>query len=251
MTHAEALASSYQLLSPFSDRQCWEFHNNLVHLRFITKYFPREGKILDAGSGIGILTLALHLLGYEVEGMDKYVFQGHNTYYIEDQQRLRAIWEKQGIRIIEKDVATDTIHETYDGVITVAVIEHQKDPQAFLKSLIAPIRSGGHLYVATPNVTHLLNRIRFICGRTPLGNLKEFFAAGSGFTGHWREYSLTELRQMVAWSGLEVALAKNLQSMRPTLRVQAPRDIYVSLFRALAMLLPGCKDTNIIIGKKP
>lgn len=250
MTHAEALAASYQLLSPFSDRQQWEFRNNLVHLRFITEYFPKEGKLLDAGSGIGILTLALHLLGYTVEGMDKYVFQGHNTYYIEDQERLRAIWASQGVRIMEKDVATDTIEQTYDGVLTVAVIEHQKDPQAFLKSLIAPMKRGGYLYVATPNVTHLLNRIRFVFGRTPLGNLKEFFAAGDAFTGHWREYSLSELRQMVEWSGLEITLAKNLQSMRPTLRLKAPRDLYVSFFRALGMLLPGGGDTNIIIGKK-
>ena len=111
MTHEQALETSYKLLSPFSDKQRWEFNNNLVHLRFITRYLEPDGKLLDAGSGIGILTLALNLLGYKVEGMDKYVFQGHTAYYIEDQNRLRSIWEKQGVKITEKDLLAEAISE--------------------------------------------------------------------------------------------------------------------------------------------
>ncbi len=250
MTHEQALATAYALLSPFSDKQRWEFHNNLLHLRFITRYFDQKEKLLDAGSGIGILTMALHLLGYRIEGMDKYVFQGHTVYHIDDQARLRSIWTRQGIQIIEKDLLTDEISEKYDGVISVAVIEHQKDPQKFLRSIIAPLRAGGQLYLATPNVTHLLNRLRFVCGRPPLGNLKEFFANGENFTGHWREYSLGELILFFQWMKLDIVMAKTLQSMKPSLRIKAPRDAYVNFFRLLGGILPGGGDANILIGKK-
>jgi SAM-dependent methyltransferase len=250
MTPEQALESSYSLRSPFADKQRWEFHNNLVHLRFITDHFALGDKLLDAGSGIGILTLALHLLGYKIEGMDKYVFQGHTTYYIEDQQRLRSIWQEQGIHIREKDLLTDAIPETYDGVISVAVVEHQKDPQKFLRSIVQPLRAGGRLYLATPNVTHILNRIRFVFGRPPLGNLKEFFESGEAFTGHWREYSLEELRSFFQWVGLDIVEAKTLQSMKPSFRIKSPRDIYVHFFRLFGGIVPGCGDTNILIGKK-
>ena len=131
-----------------------------------------------------------------------------------------------------------------------AVIEHQKDPRGFLRSIIAPLRTGGQIYLATPNVTHILNRVRFAFGRPPLGNLKEFFDAGVAFTGHWREYSRKELKSFFEWVDLDIVTARNLQSMKPSLCVKAPRDVYVHFFRLIGALLPGCGDTNILVGRK-
>jgi 2-polyprenyl-3-methyl-5-hydroxy-6-metoxy-1,4-benzoquinol methylase len=250
MTHSEALKKSYELLSPFSDKQKWEFDNNLSHLKYITGYIKPKGRILDAGSGIGILTLALKLLGYEVEGVDKYVFEGHNAYFVEDQERLRAVWKNQNINILPTDLLKDTINEKFDVVISIAVIEHQKDPKVFLESILSALKSGGYLYLATPNVTHILNRIRFVFGRPPLGNLKDFYTAGENFTGHWREYSMRELKSFFLWQKLEVVFAKTEQSMKPTFKIKRPRDIYVNLLRVLGLVVPAWGEANLIIGKK-
>lgn len=244
-----ALKKAYEILAPFSDKQRWEFNNNLVHLNFITHYFPKNTRLLDAGSGIGILALALHLLSYQIDGADKYVFKKNSCYFIEDLPQLQRIWEAQGLKIFDKDLLVDTLEQKYDGIISVATIEHQKDPRLFLRSILAPLAKGGYLYLATPNVTNFLNRIRFLFGRPPLGNLKDFFAAGEDFDGHWREYSLNELHLFFVWLDIKVIMAKNVQSMKPSLRIKKFRDIYVNLFRFLGSLIPSCGDANILIGK--
>ncbi len=108
MTNKQALREAYALLSPYADKQLWEFNNNLVHLRFITKHIPKTAGILDVGCGIGILDIALILLGYKVAGVDKYVFKANNSFSIEDLNGLRRVWEAQGLEIFPKDILRDT-----------------------------------------------------------------------------------------------------------------------------------------------
>ena len=64
-----------------------------------------EGNILDIGSGIGILDLALTKLGYRVYGLDKYVFLPDT--YISFQQnaieQLRTIWSKNNLKIMDNE----------------------------------------------------------------------------------------------------------------------------------------------------
>lgn len=251
MTNKEALIQAYKILSPYSNKQLWEFNNNLIHLNFLTRRVSKDQTIFDAGCGIGILALALTLLAYEVEGGDKYLFLSNNNFTADDIQGLGVIWEKHNLRITSKDIITDIFGKQYDIVVSVATIEHQQDPKEFLRKIASAVRKDGHIYIATPNISHLLNRIRFLFGRSPLsGNLESFFNQGKYFTGHWREYTLDELEQMFKLCGLKVVKAKNIQSMAPRLGMKNLREIYVNLFRLLAYLAPGAKDTNIVFGRK-
>ena len=70
------------------------------------------------------------------------------------------------------------------------------------------------------------------------------------FVGHWREYSLAELKFFYQWSGLEIIETENIQSIRPRVFGIWGRGIYVNFFRLLSYVLPGMRDTNIIFGKK-
>ncbi|OIO48419.1 MAG: hypothetical protein CO042_01700 [Parcubacteria group bacterium CG_4_9_14_0_2_um_filter_41_8] len=251
MTNKQALQKSYSILSPYSDKQKWEFNNNLVHLKYITEYIPKTSVILDVGCGIGILDLALVLLGYQISGIDKYVFEESNSFSVDDIDDLRRVWEEHGLEILPKDILRDQIKEKYGAVISIATIEHQKDPKRFLQNIIALLSSNGLLYIATPNISHLLNRARFLFGLSPMsGHLKEWFEKGETYEGHWREYALGELRQMFESLNLQIMAAENIQSMKPGFPVKSLRALYVSLFRALSYLVPGAGDTNIIIGRK-
>lgn len=251
MTNKQALQKSYEILSPYSDKQKWEFNNNLVHLEYITKHIPKSASILDVGCGIGILDMALVLLGYNVCGIDKYVFEENNSFSVHDVDALRKIWEGQGLRILPKDILSDDLGEQYDAVISIAAIEHQRDPKKFLERMIGSLSSDGMLYIATPNISHLLNRIRFLFGKSPSeAHFKDFFSKGEKYEGHWREYTLSELRDMFEWLGLKIVDAKNVQSIRPRLFITSLRGLYVSMFRVLSYLIPTSRDTNIIIGRK-
>lgn len=249
MDYRSALKQAYALLSPYSDKQLWEFNNNLTHLDFLTRTITKDLSIFDAGCGIGILDLALTLLGYRVEGGDKYLFTKDNPYYISDLDKLQQIWNTHQLKITNKDIITENFEKKYDVIISIATIEHQKDPKNFLKKIIDNTRSGGYIYIATPNLTHLLNRIRFFCGRAPLGNLADFFENGENFNGHWREYTLFELKGFYHWLNVDIIEARNIQSIKPNFNFKNLRDLHVNFFRLLSYLFPGCRDTNIILVK--
>ena len=195
--------------------------------------------------------MALALLGYKVAGIDKYVFKDNNSFSIDDINGLRRIWDAQGLAIQPQDILRDDIAERYGAVISIATIEHQKDPKKFLENIQRAVRPGGLVYIATPNLSHLLNRVRFCFGRSPLSaHLKQWFARGEDFAGHWREYTLAELAGMMRWLDFEIIAARNLQSLRPRVTAASPRSWYVNFFRLCAYALPGARDTNIIIARK-
>ncbi|MDP3900372.1 MAG: methyltransferase domain-containing protein [bacterium] len=251
MTNEAALQKAYKTLSPYSDKQLWEFNNNLVHLNVLRPHLTPEQQIFDAGCGIGILALTLKFLGYNIEGGDKYLFLPDNDFAVAEIQNLQKIWEEQNLRITSRDILDDDLDKKYDVIISIATIEHQKEPKKFLEAMLRNLNENGLIYIATPNVSHLLNRIRGLFGRSQMsGHLENFFKRGDNFEGHWREYTLHELKVMFKWLGLEIAAAENIQSMKPELSFKNLRSVYVDLFRLLSRLLPGTRDTNIIIGRK-
>lgn len=238
------LEQAYNLLSPYSDKSRWEFENHLAHLKILTKYLSTGHTIFDAGCGIGILALTLKLMGYRVEGGDRYLFEKNNTYSVDDISGLKKIWKQNGLEI--RDVDIFNLDKKYDFVISIATIEHQSRPGLFLKKLKEI--SNDYIYIATPNTANLLNRIRFLFGRPPLNNIEEFYMEDN-FVGHWREYTLKELKQMFEWEDIKIIKAETQQSIKPKFVFKNFRDIYVNLFRLLTYILPGSGDANIILGK--
>jgi len=248
MTNSEALTKAYKLLSPFSDKQYWEFDSNLLHLNLITKYIKPGTSVFDAGCGIGILALALSLLGYQVAGGDKFIFQNNNQFTVHELKKLQAVWYMHNLNIIEFDFLINNLDKKYDMVVSVATIEHQINVKIFLRQLFNMVKSNGFLYIATPNVTHLLNRLRFLFGRTPLfHSLKQFYDQGEHFTGHWREYNLCELEKMCEWGDYKVVLAKNKQGLRPHFKL---RFLHIQLCRLFSYIFPMFGDTSLIVVKK-
>jgi len=95
----------------------------------------------------------------------------------------------------------------------------------------------------------MLRRIRFVFGRSPLWDVKDYYDLGEQFTGHWREYTMKELKQMCIWSGLEVVGAWNKNMLTPfkwRLR-KLPRVVA----RWLSVLAPGSRDMNFILCRRP
>ena len=88
-----ALDNAYKTLAPYSNKQRWEFDSNLFHLSTIVSHVAVKDKIIDVGCGIGILALALKNLGYDVCGVDKYVFEPSNSYNVSDIDGLKKIWK--------------------------------------------------------------------------------------------------------------------------------------------------------------
>lgn len=249
MTNQEALEKSYNIFKPFSDRQRWEFSNNLFHLNFITSRAKKGELIADVGCGIGLLALALKNLGYRVKGYDKYVFTGDDFYNKEDSEFLIKIWQENDLEIISADILTDPLPEkSFGGVISIATLEHQACPRVFLEKIVSLLDDNAWIYLATPNVANLLNRLRFLIGRSPLSNIEEFFKQAKNFSGHWREYTLTELSFMIRNVGLLIEISRNVGVIQSKIRFN--RKFLRKCLSAVGNHLPGCKDTLIIFARK-
>lgn len=249
LNNEQALSRAYVLLSPYSDKMRWEFNSHLCHLNLLTKNITKSKTILDVGCGIGILALSLKLLGYDVDGYDKYVFQADTSYTVVDPAGLRKIWDQYGLRITPHDVFDDDqAVKRYDAVISVATLEHQFRPRLFLECLEHSARRGGLIYLATPNVAHILNRIRCFFGRPPLGNLREFFEEDSAFVGHFREYTLEEMILMFDWMNIKIVFAGRMQDKKPKLP-RSFREMHVNILRIIACIVPSLGETNVIIGR--
>jgi 2-polyprenyl-3-methyl-5-hydroxy-6-metoxy-1,4-benzoquinol methylase len=245
----KALERSYNTLSPFSDTQKWEIDSNVFHIASIVKNTSVSESILDVGCGIGILALTLKYLGYNVSGIDKYVFEPINSYSVSDIEGLRRIWDKEGLSISPYDVLKNGEIETYDVVLSIAVIEHQKDLKKFIGGISKYAKKGGKIYIATPNATNLLNRFRVLCGKPPMANIDQFLNEGENFNGHWREYTVSELRRIATLSNIEIIESGNRQTTKAKLTTNY-KKWHTNILRLVSTVLPGTGDTNYIWLKK-
>jgi len=246
MTSRQALTESYRILSPYSDPQKWEYDNNLFHLDFITKRISRSDRIIDLGCGIGILALALKLMDYDVTGQDRFVFESSTTFTVIDIEGLKKVWRDNNLTVTSGDVhQAQSPNSLFDVVVSIAVIEHQNDLGSFMDGILRYVENGGMIYIATPNATNLLNRFRVLFGRAPLGNIRQFFEDGSRFTGHWREYTLDELKLIADLSGLEIVEAGNKQTQKQQMNGNW-RKWHRQIARLCGAIIPGCGDTNYL-----
>lgn len=242
----DALTEAYRLLRPFSDKQKWEFDNELSHVRFISQNFTKDKSILDAGCGIGLLGVSLSLMGYKVDGLDKYVFKEYSSEQISS---LKETWSKVGFRVDSGDVLATSLEKKYDLVTSIAVIEHQMYPRKFLDSLIKYLNKNGALYIATPNILNGLNRFRVFFGRAPMSNIRSFFIEGENFYGHWREYSLHELKTMINLCGLKILDSSVIQASWPRIKVSQLASLHRGLFHILGKFVPGWGDTIRVLAR--
>jgi glycosyltransferase involved in cell wall biosynthesis/2-polyprenyl-3-methyl-5-hydroxy-6-metoxy-1,4-benzoquinol methylase len=171
---------------------------------------PSDIRILDIGCGRGNIALPLASLGYAVTGVD----------YDEDSIRFA------------RDVASDLrdrpqfyvgslekIHgERFDVIVASEVLEHQKDPLAFLKELESLLNPNGLLLLSVPNGKSLEERIRKFTTHTKLGNaIKRFLKRGIAHEGvqsaashpHEQFFSWKELRDLLYADGWKFERVEN------------------------------------------
>ena len=253
-----ALTQAYAALSPFSDSDAWEFESHLMHLHFVLQALAKlqpGATVIDVGCYIGILPLALRMLGVDAAGNDKYIFQSKDTgqaygFSAPELDALKKVWDTYGLRVDALDVTKERAAVQYDLVLSIATIEHQPYPKQFLDNVASFAKSGGTIYIATPNVAKLANRVRFLFGRPPMSNLQEFYMNAHDFNGNWREYTRAELKDMALLSHLQVKSCTSIQMEPVTFQLMRPRKWARSIVRLLACVIPGTGDINVLIVKK-
>jgi 2-polyprenyl-3-methyl-5-hydroxy-6-metoxy-1,4-benzoquinol methylase len=174
----------------------------------------REVRVLDAGCGAGVIPLALARLGAQVTAVDRFQeYQDSLDNQMGTAAEIVPRLARNGIRVERRDLIQDGLpgeSEAYDAITCFAVIEHlAESPRRLLQAMYRLVKPGGCVVLTTPNHGWLRTRLRLLAGRSAHDALADWW--GPAFYGHVREYTMDELRRMLAWSGFEVerAVASN------------------------------------------
>ena len=146
-------------------------------------------RALDVGCGAGLLSEPLARLGASVTGLDAAP---------ENIAAARLHAEGQGLAIDYRAGGVESLgNEQFDLVVSMEVVEHVTDPQAFISGLADALADDGLLILSTPN-------------RTPLSRLA-LITIGEGFGmvpkgthDHAKFLTPEELGALVEAAGLAV-----------------------------------------------
>lgn len=86
---------------------------------------------------------------------------------------------------------------TFDGVISVEVIEHMENDVRFIKESLRVLKKGGTLFFTTPNRLRLSSVMRYLIGK-PI-KFPHSYASDTvlGDIRHLREYSYDDIKRLV------------------------------------------------------
>jgi len=162
----------------------WQLRRTLLPL------LGPEGRVLEAGCGLGAFTVGMHALGYRAEGVD---------YAPRVVARLRETYPE--IPFFEGDVRRlDQIPTgAYDAVYSPGVCEHfVEGPQECLEEARRVLRPGGILAVSTPCLNGL-HRLLIRLGRLSAEREGEFYQYG---------FEIRSMARMLRDLGLEVLMTR-------------------------------------------
>lgn len=114
---------------------------------FTNKAEPTALKVLDLGAGHGAFTQKLYVMGYNVQACDLF------PEYFE--------FDKVPCKKVDVTEPFPYSDNTFDIIIAIEVSEHVLDHEVFFKEANRILKSGGRLYLSTPNILSMKSRMRF------------------------------------------------------------------------------------------
>ena len=114
------------------------------------KYLPRNGKIIEAGCGLGHNVLALRTLGFDCEGVE----WAHET--------VKAVLDiMPDLPVKRGDVVELDVGDGYfDAYISLGVVEHRREgPEPFLEEAFRVLSDDGIMLLSVPYY-HALRRFK-------------------------------------------------------------------------------------------
>lgn len=161
--------------------------------------------VLDVGGFLAAFPLSLARLGFEVSIAERYEYYGTAI------DRIAGHVRTNGVRVIDADFTTAlsdraAVFERFDAVTCMAVAEHlAHSPRVLMENIEAALKPGGALAFEVPNLAFWPKRYAFfVRGESVLAPISDVYASEVPFTGHHREYTISDARYVVAQAGLRV-----------------------------------------------
>ncbi len=217
-------------------------------LKNCIKILPKKNSnICELGAFLGIVSKSLKYLGHNVIACD--------IPYFFDKDEIKKYFDKSAIKSLSFNLRNYQIpipQNSQDLVIACEILEHLNfNPLPVFKEINRILKIGGFLYIATPNADSFIKKIMYlIFGRQPSFKTNQFFeqlnSSQNMVVGlHWREYSHSEIKEMIAPFGFEL-ISKEFSYDIGTNH----GGLLIALLKKFIFALPGCKPNQILIFKK-
>ncbi|MEQ8971773.1 MAG: hypothetical protein RIE73_15425 [Coleofasciculus sp. C1-SOL-03] len=161
-----------------------------------------HGKICDLGCFIPYVPMALSLLGYQVQIVDKYELYGSRF-----KHSILKLAETHSIEVNDMDILQDefTNLAKNDIVLLMAVVEHLSgSPENLMNKVQQIISPNGFIIFEVPNIAEFAKRIKMMLGNSPLPPYETYFHSDYPFTGHNREMTVAEVIYLMDKTGFEI-----------------------------------------------
>lgn len=167
---------------------------------------PKGGlRVLEVGSYLGVVSLTLARLGYAVTALDIPEFNSN--------PRLLERYAHSGVAAVcanLREYALPFEDGAFDLVLMCETLEHFNfNPLPVLAEINRVLRLSGILYLALPNLASLGHRVALLTGRSIHNPVRDFelqlSTRGNMLVGiHWREYTRTELLELLSLVGFDL-----------------------------------------------
>lgn len=175
-------------------------HN--VYLQLLERYLPAKGKLLDIGAGHGHLLCAALERGWDASG------------YEVDDSLAASLTKKLGTEVRSGDFTTlDWPRRAFDAIVMHHVLEHLKNPPAYLRTIQDLLRGEGILFLVLPNIHSLSSLMKFLLERLHLRtrNVGAYYDTSH----HLWYFTPTTLRRLLLRSGFEILYTRSGHRVRP------------------------------------
>ncbi len=160
-------------------------------LGLVDKFEGEPSRFVDLAAGEGALTIRLLERGHDVVPVDAFDENWKLADVPLSVQNLDA-------EFAEPMLAQD--NREFDAIAAVEIIEHLENPFRFARECAKLLKSGGHLYLTTPNVESAFSRLIFLY----TGRLNSFGAYETVRPAHITPIFRWKLEMLLEEAGFEI-----------------------------------------------
>lgn len=207
----------------------------------------KEVKVLEIGSYLGLISIALKKLGYDIQALD--IPEFHKSKSLDSLYTENGI-KYHGINLIENKLPFDS--NSFDIIVICEVIEHFNfNPLPILGEMNRVLKTGGYIYIGMPNIARARNRLKLLLGQSinhPIQYLFDQLDKEQNMIAgiHWREYTMNETVELINKMGFETVKKLFFPNMDSDMREEPIKTI----IKKVINLIPSLRPTFIVIGKK-
>jgi 2-polyprenyl-3-methyl-5-hydroxy-6-metoxy-1,4-benzoquinol methylase len=208
----------------------------LTALQLLGHRASKHDAVLEVGGYLGAFPLALARLGVQVTVAERYDLYGGAL------DAVRSLLDDAGARIWDVDFTAPGLRtEEFPVVVIMAMVEHVAGSP---RTLLQNVRGccSGKLLIEVPNLAYGYRRWQLLRGQTIHPPLRDVYESAAPFTGHHREYTAADLRELLELSSFRLERTASFNySLAGDLRARLrPHDL-------LTRLLPSWREVLMAV----